>query len=118
MNRFWGALIVLSLIALATGARAQVPEGYFSTLKKPLGETASRGQGLFLQRCSLCHLPQLPGRAQPIGPVLTTLRLATPQAEARFREKVLEGSPLMPAFKYTLQPQDIDQLVAYFKALS
>ena len=116
MNRLCGALI-LSMLALGTGVLSQSSGEFFATLKKPLGEAETRGQGLFLQRCSLCHLPQLPGRAQPRGPVLATLVLETPQAEARFREKVLEGSPQMPAYKHTLQPQDVNDLVAYFKAV-
>lgn len=120
MNHVWRAVVVLGVIGLATGARAQSSNDYFSTMKQPLSEAATRGQGLFLQRCSICHLPQLPGWGLPSGPVLSgrLLRLANPQAEERFREKVLEGSSRMPAFRYGLQPQQLDDLVAYFKAAS
>jgi mono/diheme cytochrome c family protein len=116
MSCLWRTLIVLSFVALATSARAQSSDGFFGTLNKSLGVAETRGQGLLLQRCSLCHLRQLPRTAPPRGPVLTTLHLTTPQAEAQFRQKVLEGSSQMPAYKYTLQPKDIDDLVAYFKA--
>ena len=116
MNRLWGALVALSVIGLATTVRAQSSDRFFATLNKPLGVAETRGQGVFLQRCSLCHLPQLPRTAPPRGPVLATLHLTTAQAEEQFRQKVRDGSPQMPGFKYGLQPQDIDDLVAYFKA--
>ena len=103
---------------LATGARAQSADGYFSSVvKKPLGEAGTRGQGVFLQRCQICHLPQLPERSAPMGPVLNHVQMATPDAEAKFRTKVLDGSMKMPGFKYTLQQQQVDDLVAYFKAV-
>jgi mono/diheme cytochrome c family protein len=118
-NRVRGVVAVLGALALGAAAHAQSSDAYFSKVKTPLSEAEARGHGMFLQRCSLCHLPQLPGRTPPVGPVLTGLyRSFTADSEARFRQRVLEGTPRMPAFKHTLQPQQVDDLVAYFKAVS
>jgi mono/diheme cytochrome c family protein len=118
-NRVRGTVAVLGVLALGAAAHAQSSDPYFSKLKTTLGEAEARGHGIFLQRCSLCHLPQLPGRTAPMGPVLAGVyRSFTAETEARFRQRVLEGTPRMPAFKHTLQPQQVDDLVAYFKAVS
>jgi mono/diheme cytochrome c family protein len=50
--------------------------------------------------------------------VLSGVRLTTPDAEKAFRQKVLDGGFRMPAFRYGLTSPQIDDLVAYFKAIS
>ena len=117
LTRAWTIAVVSGLFALGASARAQSFDYFSSTVMKPLGEAGTRGQGVFLQRCQICHLPQLPERTPPVGPVLTHVQMATPDAEAKFRQKVLDGSAKMPGFKLALEPKQIDDLVAYFKAV-
>lgn len=86
-----------------------------------LSEQQVRGEGLFLQRCSLCHLAQakrLIPDAQPYGPSLTALlRDAGAAKEKAIREIILKGGPRMPGFQYGLTPAQMDDLVAYMKTL-
>ena len=74
------------------------------------------GKGVFLQRCSLCHLPQLPGRRKPFGPLLTgLLKDATEGQIVQVRERILDGSTGMPGFRYGLEPREIDDVLSYLK---
>lgn len=110
------ALAVLTGFCGSLGAQPRT--GHFAKVNKPLGEAETRGKGLFLQRCSICHLPQLPGRAQPPGPVLdNTFKDANPVKETVVRKVIMEGSPKMPGFQYTLTARDMDDVIAYLKAL-
>ena len=86
-----------------------------------LNEQQVRGEGLFLQRCSLCHLTQakrlLPD-ARTYGPSLTSLlRDAGAAKERAVREIILKGGPRMPGFQYGLTAEQQDDLVAYLKTL-
>ena len=85
-----------------------------------LSEQQERGRGRFLQRCALCHLEKIqkPKNVPAIGPPLTgVLQNAAPGREAAVRNQILRGTPNMPAFQYGLEPQDIDDLLAYLKIL-
>jgi len=79
----------------------------------PLAETELKGRGLFAQRCANCH----GGTAQRPGPPLgqqTVERLG----ESSIREKVRKGSAMMPGFEYSVQPAQIDQIVAFLKTVA
>jgi len=111
------AYLALALLVLSSSVlSAQSSSDYFSKVTTKLGAAEARGKGLFLQRCSICHLPQLPGRRPPMGPALSGyLQASTPEKEAAARKKIVEGSPVMPAFQYALQSKDVDDIVAYLK---
>ena len=34
------------------------------------------------------------------------------------RKKIMEGSPMMPGFQYTLTPAEVDQILAYLKTVT
>lgn len=76
------------------------------------------GKKLFLQRCSLCHLPRLntPTMPDPYGPKLNGVVKGT-ESEMQARGTILHGTPRMPGFQYGLQAEDIDNLLAYLKTL-
>ena len=108
----------VAVIWFAAGMAAVAQSGPFAGLAANLSEAGTRGKGVFLQRCSICHLPQLPGRTPPMGPVLSAvLRDAKPEREAAIRTLILEGSPQMPGFRYTLAAQDVDGLIVFLKGL-
>jgi len=85
-----------------------------------LGEQATRGEGLFLQRCSLCHLPRKLKFGSPpvIGPSLSgQFKDAPPDEMKILRGFILKGGPDMPGFQYGLEPKEIDDVIAYLKTL-
>jgi mono/diheme cytochrome c family protein len=78
----------------------------------PLNETELKGRKLFAQRCANCH----GGTAQRPGPPLgqqTVARLG----DSFIREKVRKGSLMMPGFEYSLEPVQIDQIIAFLKTV-
>jgi mono/diheme cytochrome c family protein len=85
-----------------------------------LSEEESRGEGLFLQRCSLCHLPRKLKFGSP--PVIGTslsgqFKDAAPDQQKILRGFILKGGPNMPGFQYGLEPKEVDDLIAYLKTL-
>ncbi|MBI4485094.1 MAG: cytochrome c [Acidobacteria bacterium] len=78
-----------------------------------LSETELLGRFRFKQRCALCHAAQTNLSTATWGPLLTRRNVAG--REAAVRERILEGSPRMPAFKYALDMTTIDAIVAYLK---
>jgi mono/diheme cytochrome c family protein len=106
-----GELAVLSAQDKAVESHSAVPN---------LTEQARRGEGFFLQRCSLCHLPRKLKFGSPpvIGPSLAgQFRDATPDQMKVLRGFILKGGPDMPGFQYGLEPNEVDDLIAYLKTL-
>lgn len=85
-----------------------------------LTEQESRGEGLFLQRCSLCHLPRKLKFGSPpvVGPNLSGLFKEADADQQKFlRGFILKGDPKMPGFQYGLDANEVDDLIAYLKTL-
>ena len=81
-----------------------------------------RGEWVFIQRCSLCHLPKTTKAkvhaVAPRGPLLKGLfKGDNPRSEETVREFILKGSPTMPGFQYGLRPNEMDEIIAYLKSL-
>ncbi len=77
-----------------------------------------RGEGIFLQRCSACHLRRdLKFGSPPTkGPSLQGLfKAADADEQAQLREVILKGGPNMPGFQYGLRQNEVEDLVAYLK---
>lgn len=102
-----------SRLLLAQNAPAAAPAS-----PAKLSEQETRGENLFRQRCSLCHLPRKLKFGSPpvIGPDLTGLfKEASPDKLKLLRGSILKGSPNMPGFQYGLEPKEVDDLIAYLK---
>jgi mono/diheme cytochrome c family protein len=82
---------------------------------KSLTSAQAAGKKLFVQRCSVCHLPALPSYTA-YGPVLDGAVVAD-RGEEAVRLQIMHGSPRMPGFQYTLSTAEIDQIVSYLKNL-
>ena len=114
-------LVIVCWFALPIHLRPQSKPASSFEPGSGLNDQQEKGQGLFLQRCSLCHLPQarrfVPS-APMLGPALTgLLKGAGAGKESAFREIILKGSPRMPGFQYGLSAKEIEDLVAYLKTL-
>ncbi len=100
---------------LAQGASSTKPASAAPTYT----EQQWRGEGLFLQRCSICHLVRKLkniGSPPTVGPDLSgVFTNATPDEEKILRTHILKGSPSMPGFQYGLDAGDMDCLIAYLK---
>lgn len=72
------------------------------------------GRQVLSQSCGVCHLP--PARNAPTyGPMLH--KGSTSGDDALMRTIIMEGTPRMPAFKYFLQPNQMDAIVAYVRTV-
>lgn len=80
-------------------------------------EDVHRGRTLWLQRCAYCH----DGVGQPsyrtMGPWIDAETMRQ-MGDARFRTVVATGSARMPGFRYALQSQQMNDLVAFLKTVS
>ena len=115
------AALAAAWIAGTASAQAQNtrPDAAPPSAQKLSGQER-RGEGLFLQRCSLCHLPRKLKFGSPavIGPSLSgQFRTATPEEMKTLRGFILKGGPDMPGFQYGLGTQEMDDLIAYLKTL-
>jgi len=95
----------------ARGAGDIVPLPSIKSLTVP----QAAGKKLFVQRCSVCHLPALPSY-NTYGPVLSGSVISALGDEAA-REQISVGSARMPGYQYTLNAQEIDQVVGYLKTV-
>ena len=80
----------------------------------PFTESELSGRRLFTQRCGICHDPV--GQGRTAGPWVDRETLNT-SGEASVRNIILGGSPRMPAFKYALQPNQVDHIIAFLKTV-
>lgn len=118
------AVAVLGCAALYAGGTtnlwAQSKPAATAAAAEKLNEQERRGQGLFLQRCSLCHLPRNLKFGSPpvIGPSLSgQFKDAAPDQLKILQSFILKGGPDMPGFQYGLEPKEVDDLIAYLKTL-
>ena len=79
-----------------------------------LNEQQRLGRQMVAQSCGVCHLP--PARnARTYGPLLN--KAAGGGDDGVVREYIRDGTPRMPAFKYFLQPAEIDAIIAYVRTV-
>jgi mono/diheme cytochrome c family protein len=74
-----------------------------------------QGRNLFNQSCMVCHVKLQITSPAKYGPDLSGKALGG--QEALMREVISNGTPNMPGFKYHFEPDQIDAIVAYLKAL-
>jgi mono/diheme cytochrome c family protein len=80
-----------------------------------LTETQKTGRRLFQQRCAVCHTPPMVISKQ-YGPALNADTILG--REESIRSTIAEGEiGLMPGFKYTLEPSEINAIIKYLKTV-
>jgi mono/diheme cytochrome c family protein len=82
---------------------------------KSLTTAQAAGKKLFVQKCSVCHLPALPSYTA-YGPLLDH-DLVSVRGEEATRQQIQFGSARMPGFQYSLTAAEIGQIVEYLKTL-
>jgi len=100
-------VFLLLLAGYAQSATGQQPAD-------SLNEQQRLGRQIVAQACGVCHLPPAKG-ARTYGPTLT--KGAGGGDENVVRDYIVNGTPRMPSFKYFLQPNEIDAIVAYLKTV-
>ncbi len=110
----WAVLFPLALVA----------EAQQGSSSAALNEQQTRGKVLYNQNCRLCHSPKPVGSKNPelednIGPNLAGI-FGPPRSrpEVVVRTFIMQGiSGQMPGFRYGLQAEEIDAIIAYLKTL-
>ena len=99
-------VVVFVVLASAVAFAGQAGDG--------LNDQQRLGRRVFAQSCGICHLrPSL--NVRTYGPLLS--KTATGGDEGRMRNIILEGTTRMPAFKYYLQSDQIDAIIAYVRTI-
>ena len=106
MTRRASVLLFLLTVCLPYAFAQQPSDG--------LNDQQRRGRLILAQSCGVCHLPPALN-AKTYGPTLN--KGAGGGDDAVMREYILDGTPRMPGFKYSLQPSEIDAIIAYVRTL-
>jgi mono/diheme cytochrome c family protein len=86
-----------------------------SPSKASLSDSQKEGRRIFQQKCAVCHIP-VSLLARQYGPELSKRLVAG--NEDFIRKTIINGSSdRMPGWKYTLQPDQIDDIIGYLKML-
>jgi mono/diheme cytochrome c family protein len=75
----------------------------------------AQGRKLFAQRCALCHIGA--STEQPYGGWLDRQRIQT-ISEGVARQLIMDGTPRMPGWKYTLEPGQVEKVIAYLRTVT
>lgn len=117
-------ILVLGIAGIFSAGTADLPAQNKPVASLPavekLNEQEMRGEGLFLQRCSLCHFPRKLKFGSPpvIGPSLSgQFKDPNPDQQKILRAFILKGGPDMPGFQYGLESKEVDDLIAFLKTL-
>ena len=105
------AFIVVPLAAaiavplIASAAQQQAPN---------LTPQQARGRIILTQNCNICHLPQNPG-SQTYGPLLNK---SSANGDDNLMKQVIQtGLVKMPGWRYTLNDNQIADVIAYIRTL-
>jgi mono/diheme cytochrome c family protein len=110
---------VLAVVCLMGGTLAAQQAPPSRTLTPP----EKSGRSIFQTRCAMCHVGQEPAtefatesarRPATLGPVLSKAHAAN---ETALRQKIRDGSRLMPGYKHTLNDDQINQVIAFMRTL-
>jgi cytochrome c5 len=84
--------------------------------RKAARSGAERGREIYYYKCWFCHnefvkdIPQLSGLYRK-----PNLLSGQPVSDATVKEKLRDGGPAMPAYKYALSDADLDDLMSFLR---
>jgi mono/diheme cytochrome c family protein len=103
-----------SALALLLLLAASTPAAYAQQARSDLNETQLLGRQILAQSCGICHLqPSL--NAKTYGPPLNKASAAG--NDEAMRALIVNGTDRMPAFKYYLNPAEINAIIAYVRTV-
>lgn len=109
MKKVFFGVISFAILCLTLQARPQYKS------KSELTDDQYMGQRLFQQRCSVCHFPTARSTRSYAPRLYKDLM---EDDEDVVRQTIMDGRPgQMPGWKYTLQPKQIDDIIAYLKTV-
>ena len=100
-------------LTLAAGLQAAAAQPFPAA--DALTPQQMQGRNLFNQSCMVCHVKLQITSPTKYGPDLSKDALGGQAAV--MRDVISNGTPNMPGFKYHFEPDQIDAIVAYLKAL-
>jgi mono/diheme cytochrome c family protein len=106
-------LTVVSLHGQTVTPRVERVESDMVKLVAPSGleDTELRGRRLFVQRCAYCH--------ERRGEINIGADRIEESGDTTVRERILEGLPRqMPGFQYTLDVEQVNQIIAFLKTVT
>ena len=109
----WLAITLLVVLASGLDAQEGMQDGIPVLPGNPTTPMELDGRRTFVQRCAVCHLPLLPRPRAAYGPLLNGLFQF--QTEERVRQVIVEGTPDMPGWQYSLSEEQINNMIAYLK---
>ena len=126
-RRMLTAIAVAMTVAGAIGSSAlaqepRTPKDYnqrsleIFEFRKAAPSGPERGQEIFYYKCWFCHnefvtdVPHIAGLYKK-----ATMLSGSPVNDANVREKIRNGGPGMPAYKYVLNDADLNDLVSYVR---
>jgi mono/diheme cytochrome c family protein len=93
-----------------------VPSSATSAPNASTQASSDRGAAIFRKSCSVCH--SVHSGETKVGPSLYgVLSEGSGRSEETVRHAITDGKDTMPAFKETLEPREIDDLLEYLKTL-
>ena len=107
MTRYPLALLILLTAGVPHASGQQASDG--------LTDQQRLGRQLLSQNCGVCHLPPSRG-AKTYGPTLH--KGSSAGDDGLMRKIITDGTPRMPAFKFTLQTSDIDAIMAFVRTVA
>ena|SRR3984885_14904471 len=110
-------VVLCMIMALAFEARSPAVGQKPAAAHPVLNEQQLRGEALFVQNCPLCHVPSKRKKRLGIqGPVLQGV-YSEDSDDSSLHQIIEQGfTGQMPAFRYTLDQKQVDDLVAFLKA--
>src|ERR1700731_1731416 len=103
----------MAALMLGAGAAAAMAQPFPAA--DALTPQQLRGRNLFNQSCMVCHVKLQITSPAKYGPDLSQNALGG--QEAVMRDVISNGTPNMPGFKYHFEPDQIDAIISYLKAL-
>jgi len=102
----------IALLLMPLAAAVAVP--MIASAQAQLTPAQARGRMIITQNCNICHLPQNPG-SQTYGPLLN--KASANGDDALMKTVIQNGLVKMPGWKYTLNDNQINDVIAYIKIL-